>query len=290
MTAEPIAGFAGDTVASALLAYGVRVVGRSFKYHRPRGILTAGSEEPNALLELREGARREAEHSSHCGRAFRRAAGTQPESLAVAWRLIVGAINSWSSPSVCGRLLLQDIHVACRLLGEVLRAADPARRGTWPRSASSPIRIAMRKRTAFCDVLVIGGGPAGLTAAVTAGRSGARVILCDEDFLIGGRLIGERREIDGTSAPIGQPRPRPNSTSMPDVRIMRRTTVFGATTTTYGAVERVSDHLPVPPAGYPRQRLWRIAAKQIVLASGGHREAAGVWWQRPARCDAGSRP
>lgn len=131
----------------------------------------------------------------------------------------------------------------------------------------------------FCDVLVVGAGPAGLAAALTAARSGARVVICDEDFLLGGRLNGEQHEIDGVSGTAWARQVEAELTSMPDVSILRRTTVFGAYdggaasdrtpgTRTFGALERVSDHLPVPPPHQPRQRLWRIVAKRSVLAAG----------------------
>ena len=110
----------------------------------------------------------------------------------------------------------------------------------------------------------------GLPAALAAGRAGARVILCDEDFRLGGRLLAERYEIDGApGARLGRRRPRPSSRACPTCRILRRTTVFGVYDGgTYGALERVNDHLPAPPAHQPRQRLWRIVAKRAVLAAG----------------------
>src|SRR5262249_35854887 len=124
----------------------------------------------------------------------------------------------------------------------------------------------------FCDLLVIGGGPAGLAASLTAARSGARVVLCDEDSMLGGRLNGERHEIEGAS---GSARARPvgaELTSVPDAPILRRTTVFGtydgAESQTFGALERVSDPLARPLPHQPRQRLWKIVARRCVLAAG----------------------
>ncbi len=125
------------------------------------------------------------------------------------------------------------------------------------------------KAHAFCDVLVIGAGPAGLCAALTAGRAGARVMLCDEDFLLGGRLNGDRREIDGMPGAAWANRVEAELAALPDVTVMRRTTVFGAYDgRTYGAVERIADHLPVPGRGQARQRLWKIVAKRTILAAG----------------------
>ena len=125
------------------------------------------------------------------------------------------------------------------------------------------------KGYAFCDVLVIGAGPAGLAAALTAARSGARVILCDEDFRLGGRLLSERHEIDGGPAVAWVKSAEFELESLADCRILRRTNVFGVYDGgTYAALERVNDNVPVPPAHEPRQRLWRIVAKRAVLAAG----------------------
>jgi sarcosine oxidase subunit alpha len=125
------------------------------------------------------------------------------------------------------------------------------------------------KAYAFCDVLVIGGGPAGLAAALAASRSGARVILCDEDFRLGGRLLAERYEIDNKAALDWVKAAVIELESLPDCRILRRTTVQGVYDGgTYAAIERANDHLPVPPAYEPRQRLWKIVAKRAVLAAG----------------------
>src|SRR5262249_51925261 len=122
---------------------------------------------------------------------------------------------------------------------------------------------------AFCDVLIIGAGPSGLAAARAAGRSGARVILCDEDFLFGGRLLADRREVDGMPGQLWASRVVDELCSLPEVRLMPRTTVFGVYDGgTYGALERVADHLPTPRSHVPRQRLWHIVAKRAVLAAG----------------------
>jgi heterotetrameric sarcosine oxidase alpha subunit len=260
-------GYQGDTLASALLAAGVRLVGRSFKYHRPRGVLTAGSEEPNALVELRSGARRE------------------PNSRATVTELFEGlearSQNHWPS-------LTFDLGAVSSLLAPVFVAGFYYKTFMWPaafwekiyepaiRRAAGLGRASLQadpdtyeKAHAFCDVLIIGAGPAGLAAALSAGRSGARVILCDEDFLSGGRLNGDAREIDGERGAVWAQRSHAELASMPQVRVMMRTTVFGVYDgNTFAALERVSDHVLIPAAHQPRQRFWKIIAKRTVLASG----------------------
>ena len=146
-TASAYRGHAGDTLASALLANGVPLVGRSFKYHRPRGILTAGPEEPNALVELRTGARREPNTKATHDRAVRRARGARARIAGRRSRFDLWRVNQLFSPLFVARLLLQDFHVAGILLGEALRADDPARRRPWPRSGlPDPDRYEKRAR------------------------------------------------------------------------------------------------------------------------------------------------
>ena len=261
------AGFAGDTLASALLAAGVKLMGRSFKYHRPRGVLSAGSEEPNALVELRTGARREANTRATTAQLFE---GLQARSQN-RWPSLafdIGAINSLLSPLLVAgfyyKTFMWPAPLWEKLYEPVIRRAAGLGRGNVENDPDSYDKV-----HAFCDVLVIGGGPAGLSAALSAGRSGARVILCDEDFVLGGRLNSERREIDGMSGSAWSRQTEAELDSLPDVRVLRRTSVFGVYDGgTFGAIERVSDHLPEPSAHQPRQRLWKIVAKRSVLATG----------------------
>lgn len=269
-------GFAGDTLASALLAANVRLVGRSFKYHRPRGILTAGSEEPNALLELRTGARREPNTRATVAELFEGCeAYSQNRWPSLAFDL--GAVNSLFSPVFVAGFYYKTFMWPRawweRLYEPAIRRAAGLGRAS---GQADPDRY--EKAHSFCDVLVIGAGPAGLAAALTAARSGARVVICDEDFVPGGRLNSERYEIDGMSGSDWARQVESELASMPDVRILRRTTVFGAYdgnatahssgTRTFGALERVSDHLAEPLSHQPRQRLWKIVAKRSVLAAG----------------------
>ena len=260
-------GFAGDTLASALIANGVKLVGRSFKYHRPRGILTAGSEEPNALVELRSGARREP--------------NTRATTIELFDGLDATSQNRWPS-------LAFDVLSVNGVAGPLIGAGFYYKTFMWPpafweklyepiirraaglgRAASAEDPDHYEKAFAHCDVLVIGAGPAGLAAALAAGRAGVRVILCDEDFTLGGRLISERMEVDGMPSAAWAADVEAELASMDNVRIFKRTTVYGIYDGgTYGAVERVNDHLTVPILFQPRQRLWRIVAKQAILAAG----------------------
>ena len=258
----------GDTVASALLANGVQLMGRSFKYHRPRGVLTAGSEEPNALIEVGSGASRVPNTRATVLEVF---AGLQTQSQ-----------NRWPT-------LGFDIKEALDLAHPFLRAGFYYKTFMWPRAAWHHLWEPIIRRAAglgrlsgeadpavydkawkHCDLLVIGAGPAGLMAALTAGRSGARVVLADEDFVLGGRLQSEALEVGGDSARAWVRRVVAELSSLPNVTLMKRTTITGAYDGgTYGALERVADHLP-DAQGAPQQIFWRIVAKHTILAGGAH--------------------
>ncbi|HSY08209.1 MAG TPA: sarcosine oxidase subunit alpha family protein [Steroidobacteraceae bacterium] len=265
-------GFAGDTLASALLAANVRLVGRSFKYHRPRGILTAGSEEPNALVELRDGARREANTRATVAELYdgldARSQNRWP-SLA----LDVGAASSLFAPLLVAGFYYKTFMWPAALWEKLYEPAIRRAAGLG-RASQEADPDSYEKAHAFCDVLIVGAGPAGLAAASAAASAGARVILCDEDFLLGGRLNSERFEIDGMRGASWAQQVEAELRSHPEVRILRRTTVFGtydgglSGARSFGALERVADHVPIPPAHQPRQRLWKIVAKRTVLTAG----------------------
>jgi heterotetrameric sarcosine oxidase alpha subunit len=260
-------GYEGDTLASALLANGVRLVGRSFKYHRPRGIWGAGSEEPNALVELRTGARRE------------------PNTRATVIELYDGleatSQNRWPS-------LNFDLMAVTSLAAPLIGAGFYYKTFMWPASFWEKVYEPMIRRAAglgrsaretdpdtyarrhlFCDLLVIGGGIAGLTAALAAGRAGARVILADEGQRFGGRLNAERITLDGLSGSDWAARAVAELEALPNVSLYPRTTVTGLFDHgVFGALERVADHKPAPAAYEPRLRYLKIRAKRTLLASG----------------------
>jgi sarcosine oxidase subunit alpha len=259
-------GHPGDTLASALLANGQRLVGRSFKYHRPRGIFTAGSEEPNALVELRKGAAQE------------------PNTRATVAELFDGL--EARSQNHRGSLDF-DLMAVTDLLSPFLSAGFYYKTFMWPRAfweklyepairASAGLgRLSMEedpdtydKGYLHCDLLVIGAGPSGLMAARAAARAGARVIVADEDFVMGGRLNAETLEVDGASGADWAAGVVAELAAKPNVRLMPRSTVYGAYDHgIYGVLERCTDHL-VTSGGKPRQVLWRVYARHAVLAAG----------------------
>jgi sarcosine oxidase subunit alpha len=257
-------GFAGDTLASALLATGVHLVGRSFKYHRPRGIFSAGAEEPNALVQLGAGAR------------------TEPNVRATQVELYEGLAarsqNCWPSVGF-------DLGEVSNLLSPLFPAGFYYKTFMWPPSFWHLYERLIRRAAgmgeaprepdpdryehvhAHCDVLVVGAGPAGLAAALAAGRSGARVILVDEQAEPGGSLLSEAPDHAGhgwREATIAALQ------ALPETRLLPRTTVFGYYDHNYlGLVERATDHLgPKAPPQLPRQRLWKVRARQVLLATG----------------------
>ncbi len=260
-------GYLGDTLASALLANGVRLVGRSFKYHRPRGILTAGSEEPNALVELRGGARREPNTRATVVELYQGLAAAS-QNRWPSLRFDLQAVNSLLAPFF-GAGFYYKTFMWPPALWEKLYEPAIRRAAGLGRASLEPDPDRYEKAWAHCDVLVIGSGPTGLTAALAAGRAGARVILAEEDFRLGGRLLSETVTIGGKPAADWAENAVADLSSLPNVRLMPRTTVFGVYDgNTYGAIERVNDHVATPPPFEPRHRGWRIVAKRAVLAAG----------------------
>ena len=260
-------GYSGDTLASALLASGVRVVGRSFKYHRPRGVLTAGSEEPNALVELRTGARREPNTRATVVELFDGLVA-HSQNRWPSLRFDLGAVNGLFAPLLPAGFYYKTFMWPPSFWEKVYEPAIRRAAGLGHASVE-PDPDSYEKAHAFCDVLVIGSGPAGLAAALSAGRSGARVIVCEEDFVLGGRLNSERSEINGAPGVMWARDIEAELAAMPHVCVLRRTTVFGAYDGgTFAAIERISDHLATVPSHCPRQRLWKFVSKRVVIATG----------------------
>lgn len=258
----------GDTLASALLANGVRLVGRSFKYHRPRGILSAGPEEPNALVELRTDARREPNTRATIAELFDGLTASSQNrwpTLAFDALGINGALSPVFTAGFYYKTFMWPASFWEKIYEPIIRRA-----AGLGRAAEEADPDCYEKSNGFCDVLIVGSGPAGLAAALAAATTGARVILCEQDSLPGGRLRAENILIDHqpgwkwAEATVNRLR------AMPNVRIMTRSCVFARYDGgTYGVFERISDHLATPQPDQPRQRLWRIVARQCVIATGG---------------------
>ena len=260
-------GLRGDTLASALIANGVKLVGRSFKYHRPRGIYTAGSDEPNALVTLRDGDRAEP--------------NTRATTVELFDGLVATSQNRWPS-------LRFDLMAATSLLAPLLPAGFYYKTFMWPglkgwmfyerhirRAAGLGVASGLpdpdryEKCHAFCDVLVVGGGPAGLTAALAAGRGGARVILVDENPLLGGAMLAETPTADPDTPVAFAFDLAQEIAELANIRVMTRTTAFGLYDhNVVGLIERVEDHKPQPSPLLPRQRSWTVRTTSIVLATG----------------------
>ncbi|ABG29750.1 sarcosine oxidase subunit alpha family protein [Roseobacter denitrificans] len=260
-------GCAGDTLASALLANGVRLMGRSFKYHRPRGPMTAGSEEPNAIVELRSGARSEPNTRATTAELFDGLSATsQNRWPSLKWDAM--AINDSLSPFLSAGFYYKTFMWPAafweKLYEPIIRRA--AGLGSL---SHEPDPDAYDKGFLHCDLLIIGAGPAGLAAALTAGESGARVILADEDYVLGGRLASETGLLSDQDGHAWAQEAVARLHAMPNVRVMSRSTVIGAFDHgVYGMLERVSDHLAEPAPGKPRQILWRVYSKRAILAAG----------------------
>ncbi|RMD61624.1 MAG: FAD-dependent oxidoreductase, partial [Alphaproteobacteria bacterium] len=261
--------YAGDTLASALLANGVHLIGRSFKYHRPRGIVSAGAEEPNALMQLGADPR------------------TDPNMRATQVELYDGLVaqsqNRWPS-------LAFDVGALNGLFSRLFPAGFYYKTFMWPASwwmayekvirHAAGLGRAPRERDpdrydktfAHCDVLVVGGGPAGLAAALAAGRTGARVVLAEQDARLGGALLHNPDEtIDGLPAHDWIAAVERELAQMDNVFVLTRTVAYGYFDHNFlGLLERVTDHLPATerPDHLPRQRLWKMRARQVVLATG----------------------
>ena len=260
-------GFRGDTLASALVANGVRLVGRSFKYHRPRGFLAAGPEEPNGLVELNSGARRTPNSKATTVELYD-GLDASSQNRWPSLRFDIGSLNSLAAPLLGAGFYYKTFMWPARFWEKLYEPAIRRAAGLG-RAAAEADPDRYERASAYCDFLVIGSGPAGLQAALAAGRSGARVILAEDDFRLGGRLLSECMEINGKPAAQWANEAIAELEALPEVTILRRTAVFGVyDDRTYGALERVSDHLPAIAAGQPRQRFWTIVARTSVLASG----------------------
>src|SRR5690606_20785781 len=261
----------GDTIASALLANGIHLVGRSFKYHRPRGILSHGSDEPNALLDIDRGAgRRDPNNRATVVEAMDGlVACSQNHWPSLAWDL--GAINDRLAPIFVAGFYYKTFKWPRTFWHRLYEPAIRAMAGLGVAPTESDADRYLH-RNAHCDVLVVGGGPAGLSAALAASETGARVILVDEQAELGGTLLHDRTSrMDGVAADAWRADALATLSARRSVIVLPRTTAFGYYNHNHIAmVERVSDHLASPPTHLPRERLWQVRAKRVILATGAH--------------------
>lgn len=252
-------GFAGDTLASALLANGVRVVGRSFKLHRARGVLGNWSEEPNAIVQI--------------GRGAQRVPNLKATQVELREGLEARSVNCWPNAR-------HDVWAALQWLSPLLPAGFYYKTFMWPswRWFEPTIRLAAGLGTApaepdpdryeeryeHCDVLIIGGGPAGISAALAASRAGARAILVDDRPQLGGALQWEQHRVNDGVALEWVEQCEREIRSRAQCRVLKRTTAFGHYD--HGLVALCEREPVERPA--VRERLWHVRAKQVVLASG----------------------
>ncbi|WP_327212460.1 sarcosine oxidase subunit alpha family protein (plasmid) [Rhizobium beringeri] len=264
---RPLEGHPGDTLASALLANGVQLVGRSFKYHRPRGILTAGAAEPNALVTTGSGGRTEPNTRATMIELYQ-GLTARSQNRWPSLGLDVGAVNGLLSPFLSAgfyyKTFMWPAPLWEKLYEPVIRKAAGLGRASYGADPDS-----YEKCWAHCDLLVIGAGPTGLAAALTAGRAGARVILADEGPELGGSLLSDRGTVDGKPADALLGELLAELEGLENVRRLPRMTVFGwYDDNVFGAVERVQKHVAMPDPDRPVERLWRIVARQAILATG----------------------
>jgi len=260
-------GYKGDSLASALLANGIHLVGRSFKYHRPRGFIGAGVDEPNAQVQLYSGAR------------------TEPNVVATTVELVEGLVaksqNCWPSVSF-------DFGAINNLLNKFFPAGFYYKTFMWPKNFWYKIYEPIIRKAAglgvaplkpdpdryehkfeYCDILVAGSGPSGLASALAAAKNGAKVILAEDKPRFGGSLlidevtIGNKKGKDWADETIHELK------SMPNVLVKNRSQVFGYYDHNMMVMlERTRDHIENPTKFTPRQRLWYIRAKEVIVSTG----------------------
>lgn len=258
-------GLEGDTLAAALLANGVDIVGRSFKLHRPRGIMGSHVEEPNGLVQLESGQFDEP--------------NVRATTMPLYPELRAASQNAWPNAR-------RDVLGVMDRFAKILPASFYYKSMMWPnwhfyerfvrriaglgKAPTLPDAQKYHKRNMHSDVLIVGGGPAGLAAALVAGNAGLRVILIDDREQFGGALLGERFKLDSVSAPQWVENTVAQLKQMPNVQLMPRTTVSGYyENNVLAAAERVSNHLgPDGQNSRLRERLWRIRASAVILATG----------------------
>ena len=283
-------GYEGDTLASALIANGIHLVGRSFKYHRPRGFLGAGVEEPNAMVQLHEGDR------------------SEPNIMATEVELVEGlkakSQNCWPSVKF-------DIGEINNILNRFFPAGFYYKTFMWPKSFWFKVYEPFIRKAAgmgvaplspdpdryehnyeHCDVLVVGSGPSGLSSALAAAKNGARVILAEDKAHFGGSLLNDDVTIGNMSGREWASDVISQLKNMPNVVVKNRSQVFGYYDHNMTVMfERVSDHVENPSKYTPRQRLHYIRAGEVIVSTGsierpisfGNNDRPGIFLSSAAR-------
>ena len=264
-------GYAGDTLASALLANGVHLTGRSFKYHRPRGILALGSDEPNALVGVGSSEGRftpnlRATEVDLCEGLTAVSQNNWP-SLRFDLQAVNGLFSAFFPAGFYYKTFMHPKGAWEKLYEPAIRRAAGLGRAPAARDADHYANL-----YAHCDVAVVGAGPAGLAAALAAARGGARVMLFDEQAELGGSLLAETAaRIDGAAAAVWLAATIAELEASPKVTLLPRTQIFGYYAQNFLAgLERIGDRLAAPDPKLPRERLWQVRAKRVVLATGAH--------------------
>ena len=268
---RPLEGYAGDTLASALLANGIHLAGRSFKYHRPRGILSAGVDEPNALITVRRDRARYTPNLRATQIELYEGLDAISQNRWPSLALDLGAVNSLISPFIPAGFYYKTFMWPRRAWHKLYEPRIRAAAGLG-KAPSEPDPDRYASRYAHCDVLIVGAGAAGLAAALTAAVSGARVILCDEQPQPGGALLSDSASrIDGQPAPLWARHMGEILRARPNVTVLSRTTAFGYFSHNFVALcERLQDHLREPSRELPRERLWQVRARDVIFACGAH--------------------
>jgi len=260
-------GYEGDTLASALLANGIHLVGRSFKYHRPRGFIGAGVDDPNAKVQLYQGAK------------------TEPNALATEIELVEGLVsksqNCWPSVSF-------DFGAINNIFNKFFPAGFYYKTFMWPKNFWYKIYEPIIRRAAglgvaplkpdpdryehkfeYCDILIAGSGPSGLASALAAAKNGARVILAEDKPRFGGSLLTDEVTIGNKKGKDWADETILKLKSMPNVIVKNRSQVFGYYDHNMMVMlEKTRDHIENPKKFTPRQKLWYIRAKEVIISTG----------------------
>jgi len=260
-------GYEGDTLASALLANGVHLVGRSFKYHRPRGFIGANVEEPNAQVQLYSGAK------------------TEPNAVATTVELVEGLVAKSQN---CFPSVSFDFGAINNFLHKFFPAGFYYKTFMWPKNFWYKIYEPIIRKAAglgvaslkpdpdryehkfeYCDILVVGSGPSGLSSALAAAKNGARVILAEDKPRFGGSLLTDEVTIGNKNGKDWADETIMELKSMSNVIVKNRSQVFGYYDHNMMVMlEKTKDHIENPKKFTPRQRLWYIRAKEVVISTG----------------------